>query len=286
MYYSYDHFVLKWKLVTTYKAFRTVPGAYLVCVILLATLIALINIICVRILIRYEQMQGHLKQSRVKTMQRGGETSDLSVISQTLAQFFPWLFGGMLSQAGQEANLSPHLKVRHSDRRPLQSHHEYFPLAHMGWCRGARWEEKVESGCPRSSLGRVGARASLGDRLCCRCLLSVWGQKAGVSIFMLRCHFFVMLWTALVLDTFSPSFFHHTWGWGHRMEHRETGICKFLKFENRALQIFCLLFNKRDEANDILLQLVPLWSGDLSKPSRTFMKNKGSNYGPCRVGCF
>lgn len=207
MYYSHDHFVLKWKLVTTYKAFRTVSGAYLVCVILLVTLITLINIICVRILTWYEQMQGHLKQSRVKTMQCGGETSDLSVISQTLAQFFPWLFGGMLSQAGQEANLPPHLKVRHSDRRPLQSHHEYFLLAHMGWCRGARWEEKVGSGCPRSSLGRVGAQASLGDRLCCRCLLSVWGQKAGVSIFMLRCHFFVMLWTALVLDTLSPSFF-------------------------------------------------------------------------------
>lgn len=110
MYYSYDHFVLKWKLVTTYKAFRMVPGAYLVCVILLVTLITLINIVCVRILTRYEQMQGHLKQNRVKTILCGGETSDLSVINQTLAQFFPWLFGGMLSQAGQEANLSPHLK--------------------------------------------------------------------------------------------------------------------------------------------------------------------------------
>lgn len=50
MYYLYDHFVLKWKLVTTYKAFRTVPGAYFICIILLVTLFTLINIICVRIL--------------------------------------------------------------------------------------------------------------------------------------------------------------------------------------------------------------------------------------------
>lgn len=67
-YYVPHYFVLRLKLVTIYKAFRTVPGAYLV--FLTLTIIIIIIIIAVMI---FEQNGAILQWSRVEgeTMWRG-----------------------------------------------------------------------------------------------------------------------------------------------------------------------------------------------------------------------